>query len=340
MTPSNKNIIEFCNKIADNQLTLDEIKLIILNGIYSLDEIEKCISVSNLSMENLDVIKSYLNFNILFEFYNFNDFPQLLPKRTDIYVLGNYESGKSTFLSNLFSYINNHGLCIEHTHNLIGNLYKDKLQFCFNHGFFPNEGIHFGVNYICCDLLNIQDHNQVHPLNIIEFNYQKIDLATHINNCFDPNSNAKQFLKNDNSKILLFFIEYSQNLEKIVDNSQNLVRLLQRLKQFGILVRTTNINIVITKCDLFPAHEDPMEFAVTFINQNYLSFITDCKSISTYYNRDLKIKVFPFSLGELAFNSTYIKTKNNLWPKMIVDEIFSTTFYKKRTTSFFYRFFK
>jgi hypothetical protein len=340
VTPSNINIIEFCNKIADDQLSLEEIKRNIISGVFTLDEIYHNINDSKLSMENLDIIMSYLNFNILFEFYNFNDFPQLLPKRTDIYVLGNYESGKSTFLSNLFSYINNQGLCIEHTHNLIGNLYKDKLQFCFNHGFFPNEGIHFGVNYICCDLLNIQDHNQVHPLNIIEFNYQKIDLATHINNCFDPNSNAKQFLKNDNSKILLFFIEYSQNQEKIINDSQNLNRLLQRLEQFGILARTTNINIVITKCDLFPAHIDPMEFAVTYINQNYLSFITDCKSISNYYNGDLKIKVFPFSVGKLSFKSSFINEKNYSWTKKILDEIFSTSFYKKRTTSFFSRFFK
>jgi GTPase SAR1 family protein len=340
MTPSILNTIEFCNEIADDQLTLDEIKLKILHGIYSLDEIEKCISVSNLNIEVLEVIKRYLYFNnVRLEFYDFRDLPPLLQDRTDIYVLGNQNSGKSTFLASLFSYVNRMGLLYENTHSLAGTIYKNNLQTGYDFGFFPPEGFS-GVNYICCDLENPEDINKVHPLNIIEFNYQKINLDTHVNNFFDPNSEAKQFLKNDNSKILLFFIEYSQNLEKIVDNSQNLVRLLQRLKQFGILERTTNINIVITKCDLFPAHEDPMEFAVTFINQNYLSFITDCKSISTYYNRDLKIKVFPFSLGELAFNSTYIKTKNNLWPKMIVDEIFSTTFYKKRTTSFFSRFFK
>ncbi len=327
MTPSKINIIEFCNKIADNQLTLDEIKLQILNGIYSLDEIEKCISGSNLSMENLDVIKSYLNFNLPLDFYEFRDLSPLLQDRTDIYVLGNNNSGKSTFLASLFSYMNRSGLIYRNINSLAGLSNTNNLIHGFDFGFFPQEGVS-GVNYICCDLLNIQDHNQVHPLNIIEFNYQKINLNTHVNYLIDPNSNAKQFLKNDNSKILLFFIEYSQNQEKIINDSQNLNRLLQRLEQFGILARTTNINMVITKCDLFPTHIDPMEFAVTFINQNYLSFITACKSISNYYNGDLKIKVFPFSVGKLSIKSSFINEKKYSWTKKILDEIFSSSLHK------------
>ena len=335
MTPSILNTIEFCNEIADDQLTLDEIKLKILHGIYSLDEIEKCISISNLNIENLEVIKRYLYFNNRLEFYDFRDLPPLLQDRTDIYVLGNWNSGKSSFLASLFSYVNRIGLLYENTHSLVGTMYKNNLQIGYNFGFFPQEGFS-GVNYICCDLEKPDDTNHFHPLNILEIGAHVINRSNeHI---ISKDIERNRFLKNNNSKIIFFIIDFNEIQDKNL-NCENLILLLSSIEEVTIK-HTTNINLIISKCDLFPEDEDPTEFAAKYLEENYLSFINLLRSLKVKYKNEFIIKIFPFSVGELAFNSTYIKTKNNLWPKMIVDEIFSTTFYKKRTTSFFSRFFK
>jgi hypothetical protein len=317
VTPSNINIIKFCNKIADNQLTLDEIKLQILNGIYSLDEIEECISESKLSIEILEAIKSYINFNLPLDFYEFRDLSPLLQDRTDIYVLGNNNSGKSTFLASLFSYMNRSGLIYRNINSLAGLSYTNNLIHGFDFGFFPQEGVS-GVNYICLDLVQPYHTNHFHPLNIIEIGEHAINRAKeHI------------YLKNNNPKILFFIIDFNENHDKNLYHCENLIRLLSRIEEVT-LKQTTNINLIISKCDLFPKDVDPTELATKYLMDNYLTFINQLKFLQSKYKGDFRIKAFPYSVGELSINSTFIKTRNDVWPKMIVDEIFSTTFYKKK----------
>jgi hypothetical protein len=327
MTPSNLEIIEFCNKIADDQLTLDEIRVKILNGIYTLDEIEECIRDSNLSRETFEIIKRYLNFNVPLDYYDFKDYTPLLHDRTDIYVLGNWNSGKSTFLASLFSYLNRNGLLHENAHSLAGTHYKNNLQFGFDLGFFPQEGFS-GVNYICCDIVK-PINNQVHPLNIIEIRASASDYSLELIN----------FLKNNNPKILFFIIDFNEKRDYNYNHCGNLISLLSRIKEVT-LQHTTSINLIITKCDLFPKGEDPILFATKYLDKNYLSLMYCFKEIQSKYMCEFRIKVFPYSVGELSLNSTYIKDRNNFWPKMIIDEIVSTTFYKKKSTGFFSRFFK
>jgi hypothetical protein len=176
VTSRKTEIIDICNRIADDRITLDEIKLKILNGIYSLDEIVECFSESKLSIEILEAIKSYINFNLPLDFYEFRDLSPLLQDRTDIYVLGNNNSGKSTFLASLFSYMNRSGLIYRNINSLAGLSYTNNLIYGFDFGFFPQEGVS-GVNYICFDLVQPYHTNHFHPLNIIEIGEHAINRA-------------------------------------------------------------------------------------------------------------------------------------------------------------------
>ena len=105
-----QQIIDFCNQIADNQKNLEQIKIDILNGIVSLEEMARFLNESRLTTEILSKIEYFITGKRQIDFYLWKDLPPLLSDRTDIYFFGQPASGKSCILANFFSYINKYGL--------------------------------------------------------------------------------------------------------------------------------------------------------------------------------------------------------------------------------------
>ena len=80
-----QQIIDFCNQIADNQKGLEEIKISILNGIFTLDDMAQNFQNSRLSPDLFKKIGYYISGKKQVEFYLWKDLPPLLSDRTDIY---------------------------------------------------------------------------------------------------------------------------------------------------------------------------------------------------------------------------------------------------------------
>lgn len=328
-----EQIINYCNQIADDQIGLDEIKISIINGFISLDEIDFNLNESRLSREIFSKIGYYISKKQTVEFHLWKDLPPLLNDRTDIYFFGQPASGKSCILANMFSYIDKKGLIIENTHSLVGTHYKNTIQYEYDLGYLPERtlGSSDGVNYITFELTDPINTDNKHPLNFIEMSGELFDQAT-MGGVSNNNLNAKNYLNNNNRKLLFFVVDYDQHVQNSINPDGNtpqgakMLTILSLLDQFGTFKQTDGIYILVSKADLFPTEVDPVKYAGDFLNENYMSFINNCKNIKKKYKGEFEIKAYPYSIGSLILKSTYCYEKEYTWAQKIIGEIVSKSF--------------
>jgi len=302
-----QQIINFCNQIADNQKGLEEIKISILNGVVSLDEMAQNLSESRLSPEIFNKIGYYISGKKQVDFYLWKDLPPLLSDRTDIYFFGQPASGKSCILANMFSYIDKQGLIIENTHSLVGTQYKNTIQYEYDLGYLPERtaASSDGVNYITFELTDPVNQEHKHPLNFIEMSGELFDQAS-MGGVSDNNLNAKNYLNNKNRKLLFFVVDYDRHVQNTLNPDGNtpqgakMLTILSLLDQFGTFKQTDGIYILVSKADLFPVGVDPVQYAGDFLNSNYMAFINNCKNIKQKYKSEFEIKAYPYSIGNLT----------------------------------------
>jgi len=328
-----QQIIDFCNQIADNQKGLEEIKISILNGIFTLEDMAQNLQNSRLTPDLFNKIGYYISGKKQVEFYLWNDLPPLLNDRTDIYFFGQPASGKSCILANMFSYIDKQGLIIENTHSLIGTQYKNTIQYEYDLGYLPERTVASsdGVNYITFELTDPINSGQQHPLNFIEMSGELFDQAT-MGGVSDNNLNAKNYLNNNNRKILFFVVDYDRHVQNSINPDGNtpqgakMLTILSLLDQFGTFKNTDGIYILVSKADLFPAGVDAVKYAGDFLNENYMSFINNCKNIKKKYKGEFEIKAYPYSIGNLTLKSTYVYERDYTWAKKMIEEIVAKAF--------------
>ena len=334
-----QQIIDFCNKIADNNLNLDEIKTELIqamNGILghvSLEDIQKHMSETRLTQEIYNIINYYLLRKKQVDFYLWKELPALLSDRTDIYFFGQPASGKSCILANMFSYINKQGLIIENTHSLVGTQYKNTIQYEYDLGFLPERtaASSDGVNYITFELTDPIKPEYKHPLNFIEMSGELFDQAA-VGGVSDNNLNAKNYLNNNNRKLLFFVVDYDRHVQNTLNPDGNttqgdkMLTILSLLDQFGTFKQTDGIYILVSKADLFPAGVDPVQYAGDFLNSNYMAFINNCKNIKQKYNSEFEITAYPYSIGNLSFKSSYVYERDYTWAKKMIEEIVAKAF--------------
>jgi hypothetical protein len=328
-----QQIIDFCNQIADNQKGLEEIKISILNGIFTLEDMAQNLQNSRLTPDLFNKIGYYISGKKQVEFYLWKDLPPLLNDRTDIYFFGQPASGKSCILANMFSYIDKQGLIIENTHSLIGTQYKNTIQYEYDLGYLPERTMASsdGVNYITFELTDPINSGQQHPLNFIEMSGELFDQAT-MGGVSDNNLNAKNYLNNNNRKILFFVVDYDRHVQNSINPDGNtpqgakMLTILSLLDQFGTFKNTDGIYILVSKADLFPAGVDAVKFAGDFLNENYMSFINNCKNIKKKYKGEFEIKAYPYSIGNLTLKSTYVYERDYTWAKKMIEEIVAKAF--------------
>jgi hypothetical protein len=328
-----QQIINFCNQIADNQKGLEEIKISILNGVVSLDEMAQNLSESRLSPEIFNKIGYYISGKKQVDFYLWKDLPPLLSDRTDIYFFGQPASGKSCILANMFSYIDKQGLIIENTHSLVGTQYKNTIQYEYDLGYLPERtaASSDGVNYITFELTDPVNQEHKHPLNFIEMSGELFDQAS-MGGVSDNNLNAKNYLNNKNRKLLFFVVDYDRHVQNTLNPDGNtpqgakMLTILSLLDQFGTFKQTDGIYILVSKADLFPIGVDPVQYAGDFLNSNYMAFINNCKNIKQKYKSEFEIKAYPYSIGNLTLKSTYVYERDYTWAKKMIEEIVAKAF--------------
>jgi hypothetical protein len=288
---------------------------------------------TRLTPEIYNKIGYYISGKKQIDFHLWKDLPPLLNDRTDIYFFGQPASGKSCILANFFSYINKYGLFIENAHSIIGVNYKNLIQSEYDLGYLP-ERTGEGVNYITFDLIDPNNINDKYPLNFIEMSGELFDQAA-IGGVSDNNLNAKNYLNNNNRKLLFFVVDYDRHVQNTLNPDGNtpqgakMLTILSLLDQFGTFKQTDGIYILVSKADLFPAGVDPVQYAGDFLNSNYMSFINNCKNIKQKYKSEFEIKAYPYSIGNLTLKSTYVYERDYTWAKKMIEEIVAKAFSNK-----------
>lgn len=273
--------------------------------------------------------------------YSIDDLPAMEQGRTDVFFVGVPASGKTVMLGGLLKYANKKGIIIPDSYNNAGNVFQADLIKDLDVGFLPKNTDRGSYNYIAT---SIQDNENInHPFNIVEVpgeNYIRL---------FNEGSTTQtdyivkfmKYIKNSNKKILIFVIdsvahENRNNLEHLRDLDQSIayVNILNMFRDHGVLEQTDAIYLVANKFDVLlqerymldgGAHE---KLALDFIQEEFTNLITNCKYARDNSRNKFKIKVFPFSIGEVH-HKYILENYNNKYSKAIVDNLIEDSFIVK-----------
>lgn len=320
---------ELLNKVISGRVTADEIKANINNG-YSFDDLLDA-GVNNRIVNSL---KHYCNSNRITIYKNINDLPPMEEGRTDVYFVGVPGSGKSTMLSGLLNISNKNGILIPDTYAIAGSIYQTQLISDLNKGVLPNATAKGSYNYVA---LSIKDEDGAkHPFNIVEVpgeNYTSMlnngDVGEFLN-----------YINNKNKKILIFVIDSLAHDTGYVDSDsqydQNLayVNILNMFKANGTLEQTDAIYLVANKFDAIKEsrysnnNSSDESLALDFLQDEFKALINNCKDAREESKNKFKIKILPFSIGDVSYTSI-IDNFNKEYSSVIVDNLIEDSFVVK-----------
>lgn len=272
-----------------------------------------------------DMIKMIRNFEPQVAYFPpLTELPPLRSGATDIYFLGMPASGKSTMLASFLYYGNRTGLLRRETDNGHGNKYANQLMMGMAQGYLPSSTPTELINYIPLALRNPTRTDSFRELNLIDMAGEKFRKVG--NDGMKEFKAIRDYLTNENSKCLIFVMDYFKDEESVLlmEQDQNLQEVIAQLDKAGIMNRTETIYMVVTKADLFPS-EDKKEFAKEYIENNYKNFVSYCQEVKKKYK--ITLKSFPYSIGPSEL--TYLlkdrnpKTNTNLeyYPGLLAQQI-------------------
>ncbi len=314
-------------QILKKQIGADKIKRAIDSNIISFDELKESGLQSNL----LNSLKHFCDVDRVTRKTTIDQLPAMEEERTDVYFVGVPGSGKSTMLAGLLKIANQQGRLLPDTYNNAGSLYQNNLITDLNKGVLPNATIAGSYNYVALSLRD--DKGKKHPFNIVEIpgeNYVNI-----LNN-----ADVKDILKyvsNSNKKILVFVIDalahdnnYSDSTTQL-DQNLAYTNILQMFRANGILEKTDSIYLVANKFDTIIENHYPHDsrkkgdLAVEFLEMNFKNLIENCKMARKGSRNKFKIKIFPYSIGYVAYNNimeSFNEDFSNSFIKLIIADSF------------------
>lgn len=238
-------------------------------------------------------------------FKDWKDLPPLQANKTDVFFLGEPGSGKSCILASLFLYSRNKGLSIISNDSGTGTNYSNTLTQDLKNGVLPYRTASDGVNYIPINLKHPEYNNFLIPLNFIEMSGEKLDETYEVG--ITKNSiGAKDYLNNNNKKIILFIVDYFNHMESVnnhdgtsIDQDLKLEKALGLLDSNGTLDNTDAIYLIVTKADLFPDGVDSYDYARQFIDGNYTNLVSNLETIRDNHNGSFDLVCMPYSIGNV-----------------------------------------
>jgi len=296
----------FLNSISQKKVTADEIRSKINNKSITFEDIE---NGTSLSTKTLQALKNYCNLKRTTSFKKVEDLPKMEEGRTDVYFIGVPGSGKSTMLSGILHSAHRNGILLPDPYNQAGSLFQNQLIDDLNKGILPQATAHGSYNYVALSIMG-EDGKQ-HPFNIIEIpgeNYIQI----YNNGDVDA---FLAYIQNKNKKILIFVIDSDSHGAGYVDSidqiNQSLVyvNILQLFQKSGILVETDAIYLAANKFDTVKNgqygndNKPDTEIASAFLQEEFLSLINNCKAIRDGSKNKFKIRILPYSIGEVVYKS-------------------------------------
>jgi hypothetical protein len=318
---------ELLEKVLRGRVSADEIKANINNKNFSFDDLLD----AGINDRVVNSLKHYCNSNRITMFRNINQLPPMEEGRTDVYFVGVPGSGKSTMLSGLLNVANRNGVLMPDIYNNDGSIYQTQLISDLNRGVLPNATASGSYNYVALSLKD--EEGAKHPFNIVEVpgeNYV---------NMFN-NGDVGEFLNyisNSNKKILIFVIDSLAHDTGYNDSSsqldQNLVyvNILNMFKSNGILDQTDAIYLVANKFDAIKAtryatnNSSDVDLASDFLQEEFRNLIENCKDAREDSKNKFKIKVLPFSIGNVSYTSI-IDNFNREYSEVVVDNLIEDSF--------------
>lgn len=321
---------ELLEKVTRGRVSADEIKANIYNNNFSFDDLLD----AGINQRVVNSLRHYCNSNRITMFRNINQLPPMEEGRTDVYFVGVPGSGKSTMLSGLLNVANKNGVLMPDIYNNDGSIYQTQLISDLNRGVLPNATASGSYNYVALSLKDEQGAK--HPFNIVEVpgeNYV---------NMFN-NGDVGEFLNyisNSNKKILIFVIDSLAHDSGYNDSSsqldQNLVyvNILNMFKSNGILDQTDAVYLVANKFDAIKesryatnnASDDSL--ALDFLQEEFRNLIENCKDARDESKNKFKIKVLPFSIGNVSYTSI-IDNFNREYSEVVIDNLIEDSFVVK-----------
>lgn len=318
---------EFLDKAIKGRVSADQIKANINNGNYSFDDLLD----AGINTRVVNSLKHYCNSNRITMFKNINQLPPMEEGRTDVYFVGVPGSGKSTMLSGLLNIANKEGVLMPDTYNNDGSIYQTQLISDLNRGVLPNATASGSYNYVA---LSIKDEKGAkHPFNIVEVpgeNYV---------NMFN-NGDVGEFLNyisNRNKKILIFVIDslahdtgYNDSTSQL-DQNLVYVNILNMFKSNGILEQTDAIYLVANKFDAIKEgryatnNSSDDDLALDFLQDEFKNLIENCKDARESSRNKFKIRVLPYSIGNVSYTSI-IENFNKEHAKVVIDRLVDDSF--------------
>jgi hypothetical protein len=321
---------QLIEKVEKGRVSADEIKANINNGNFSFDDLLD----AGINERVINSLKHYCNSNRITMFRNINQLPPMEEGRTDVYFVGVPGSGKSTMLSGLLNIANRNGILMPDIYNNDGSIYQTQLISDLNRGVLPNATASGSYNYVA---LSLKDEDGAkHPFNIVEVpgeNYV---------NMFN-NGDVGEFLNyisNSNKKILIFVVDSLAHDTGYNDSNsqldQNLVyvNILNMFKSNGILDQTDAVYLVANKFDAIKKtryatnNSSDDSLALDFLQDEFRNLIENCKDAREESKNKFKIKVLPFSIGNVSYTSI-IDNFNREYSEVVIDNLIEDSFVVK-----------
>ena len=318
---------ELLEKVATGRVSADEIKANINNGNFSFDDLLD----AGINERVVNSLKHYCNSGRITTFRNISQLPPMEEGRTDVYFVGVPGSGKSTMLAGLLYMANKNGILMADIYNNDGSIYQTQLIYDLKKGVLPKPTASGSYNYVALSLKDANDAK--HPFNIVEVpgeNYV---------NMFN-NGDVGEFLNyisNGNKKILIFVIDamahhtgYNESSSQL---DQNLVytNILSMFKTHGILDQTDAIYLVANKFDMLKelkyttSDSSDVDLADDFLQEEFRNLIENCKDAREESKNKFKIKVLPFSIGNVSYTSI-VENFNKEHSEVVINNLIKDSF--------------
>lgn len=261
--------------------------------------------------------------------YTIAELPKMEEGRTDVYFVGLPGSGKSTMIAGLLHIANKTGVLLPDPYNAAGLSFQTDLIQDLNKGVLPARTELGSYNYIAA---SFDDSNkQSHPLNIVDVPgelYEKIQDNAEVGKFLE-------YINNDNKKILIFVIDslahYKNESISKFDQSVVFPNILQIFNVSGVLQQTDAIYLIINKFDAIKelkfssSSKQNGDIALEFLNDEFLALKNNCLNAVKATRNSVKIKVIPFSIGNLSFGSI-LEIVDRDFTKTLLDQVTKDSF--------------
>jgi len=313
------------DKILKGKILADEIKGLINKRAITFDDILD----AGLPLKTVNALKYYCSTEKITRSYTIEQLPPMEEGRTDVYFVGLPGSGKSTMIAGLLNVAHKTGVLLPDPYHAAGVNFQTDLIQDLNRGVLPERTDVGSYNYIAASFNDTNDKR--HPLNIVDVPgelYEKIQ----------DNAEVDKFLRyinNKNKKVLIFVIDSlaHENNESISKFDQSVVfpNILQIFNANGVLEQTDAIYLVVNKFDTIKESKYSFDnrpngdIALEFLNDEFLSLKNNCIAARKDTKNSIKIKVIPFSIGNLSYGSI-LNTLDRDFAKTILNQITKDSF--------------